>query len=332
MDLDDRLSLSMLRFLTTLEAQRHLGRTAQSLNISAAKASRMLAHARRVFGDALYTRCAQGLVPTPRAQEISARAQAVLSAMHHLFDDAAFDPKRLQRVFRIACLDNAYPIMIEPALAALTRAAPQAGWALMPYGADTLEQLRTGHLDLAIFPAAHLPDDFAHLPLLKTPYVKVVRPQHPLERVLAQTGKVSQEHLRQFGRIQICVYPDTDDVHEGVPGPASIPLQTRETSIWTHSWLGAVRLMYTTDAVLTVPWRTAVALSHERAMVVLGRAQSVPWLQPAIVWHTRSQCDVALEWVRSVFVHTVRGGMGPLVGDTVQLGCLEKGRVRKLGQ
>lgn len=317
-DADESLSRALLIFLTTLHEQRHLGRTAQRLSISVPKASRMLAEAREIFGDPLYTRFGHGLAPTPRAEEVTAQAERVLSAMKQLFAEEAFDPSSMNRVFRIACLDNAIPIMIEPVLERLTLRAPHAGVALIPHSELTLLRLRAGDLDFAIFPAVQLPEDFASVALLKTPYVKVVRAGHPLEEMLRTAGGpdgLPASLIERWPRVQICVHPDTDGVDEGVPGACTIPLKTSDTMIWTEYWLGAVRLMHRTNGVLTLPWRTARALSFDRPLTVLGRAESVPWLEPSLIWHARSMRDVGHEWLRSLFISELRGGMQPLEGD-----------------
>ncbi len=320
-DTDSDLNRSLLIFLVALYEQRHLGRTATRLSISLPKASRQLSAARRIFGDPLYVRFGQGLAPTARAHEVTAQARSVLEEMRRLFEDRTFRPEEMTRVVRVLCLDNAIPIVIEPLVDALFAKAPKAGLALEPHSEETFLRLQAGDADMAVFPAVHLPEGFRSVTLLRTPYVHAVRAGHPLEAQLEQ-GRLSPADLRRFRRIQICVHPDVDDTAEGVPGPARIPLRAAETMLWTESWLGAARLMHRTDAVLTLPWRTALRLSEERPLTVLSRAQSVPWLEPALVWHCHSETDTALEWVRSLVITTVRGGMAELKADEMRTGRL----------
>lgn len=318
---DNQLSRVLLVFLTTLYEQRHLGRTATRLSISLPKASRLLAEARIVFEDPLYTRFGHGLAPTARAHEVTAQARRVLEEMAKLFAAETFDPAAMNRVIRISALDNAIPIMIEPVLELFMKKAPKAGIAILPHDEHTLLKLRAGEADLAIFPAVNLPADFVSVPLLRTPYVYAVRAGHPLEGKV-QNGTLSMQDLEACRRIQICVHPDTDDPIEGVPGPAEIPLKAGRTMLWTEYWLGAVRLMHRTDAVLILPWRTAKALSEERPLTVLARAESVPWLEPSLIWHAHTTLDTGLEWVRSLFISALRGSLRPLEPDEVRLGRL----------
>ena len=239
----------------------------------------MLAEARGIFDDPLFCRFGRGLAPTDRVHGIVEHARRVLEEMRLLFEEPLFDPAQLTRVFRVACLDNAIPIIVEPVLPSLLEKAPH----LMTHDVQTLTRMRAGEVDLAIFPADQLPADFEAMPLLKTPYVQVVRAGHPLEALLARKGTVTPNDLKDYRRIQIVVHPDCDNPEEGVPGPALIPMRASETVLWTSYWLGAVRLMHQTGAVLTLPWRTAKALSEDRPLTVLGRAMSVPWLEPSLI-------------------------------------------------
>ena len=317
----EELSRELLLFLTVLYEQRNLSRTATRLSVSASKASRLLASARRVFGDDLYIRCGQGVTPTAKAHEITRQAKRVLEEMQRFFVEERFDPRKMNRVIRLVCVDNAIPIMIEPAIEKLFHDAPKAGLALIPHGERTILRMRAGEIDLAIFPAVNLPADFQCLPLLKTPYVNVVRAGHPLEAKLKK-GEVKAADLKPYRRIQICVYPDTDDTSGGVPGAATIPMKAGKTMIWTESWLGAVRIMHRSDAVLTLPWRTAKVLAEEHPLVVLSQEKSVSWLEPALIWHEHMAADPGLQWVRSLIVTEIRGGLQPLVADEITLGRL----------
>ncbi len=329
-NVDESLSRGLLVFLTTLYELRHLGQTAQRLSISVPKASRLLAEAREIFGDPLYQRFGHGLKPTERAREITFQAERVLSEMGRLFAEEKFEPASMNRVIRIVCLDNAIPIMIERALGRFTQLAPKAGLALVMHSEKTFLRLRAGEADFALFPAEHLPEDFHHVELLRTPYVRVVRAGHPLEKRLAEcpAGRgLPASEIERFRRIQIRVHPDTDQVGDGMPGHTELPLKVSDTVIWTEYWLGAVRMLHATDAVLTLPWRTAVALSWDRPLVVVGSAAASLFLNPSIVWHKKTDFDVALEWTRSLFISEIRGDLGRLRTDEAAFGRLVRGEI-----
>lgn len=79
--------------------------------------------------------------------------------------------------------------------------------------------------------------------------------------------------LEREPQAQITVHPDTDSPAEGVPGPATIPLSTRETIFWSPYWIGSFFVAMRQNLVMTLPWRSAKALSELVPLTVLAQAQ-----------------------------------------------------------
>ena len=283
------ISRELLLFLCTLYELRHLGQTASRLSISIPKASRMLAEARRIFGDPLFRRFGRGLAPTARVSVIVEQARRVLEDMRLLFEEPEFDPALLTRVFRIACLDNAYPIMVEPMLGHLLAGAPRVGVAMMRHDDQTFTRMRAGEVDFGIFPPDQLPEDFEFMPLLKTPYVHVVRPGHPLEAVLEMDGVCPKHEIFRYRRIQIVVHPDHDNPVEGIPGPAPIPLNAGQT-VLLDAATGRSRAPHARQRRRAGPplAHGEGVLAGDKPLTVLGRAEGVPGLEPALIWHRPS--------------------------------------------
>ncbi len=313
------VSREMLQFLCTLYELQHLGQTASRLSISVPKASRLLSQGRKIFHDPLFYRHGYGLTPSEKMPIIVEHAQKALTEIRLLFDTPVFDPSKLTRVIRFICLDNAFPIMLEPLMPAFTKQAPNAAIALTTYDEQTFTRMRVGEVDFGLFPPYGLPSDFDSLHLIKTPYVNVVRENHPLTKLLDGNSKLLDQYINHYRRIQLIVHPNRDQANNGIPSPAAIPSRADNVLCWTTSWLGAVRMMHQTDAILTIPWRTAKVLAHDRPMVVLGREDHLPYLDTALVWHCRLSNDPVLQWLRSLFAVYVRVN-SKVIPDQPELG------------
>lgn len=196
--------------------------------------------------------------------------------------------------------------------------APKAGLALIPHGERTILRMLAGEIDLS---GRQSPRGFSVPPAFENAVCERRARRAPFGSE-TQKGEVKAADLKPYRRIQICVYPDTDDTSGGVPGAATIPMKAGKTMIWTESWLGAVRIMHRSDAVLTLPWRTAKVLAEEHPLVVFSQERSVSWLEPALIWHEHMAADPGLQWVRSLIVTEIRGGLQPLVADEITLGRL----------
>lgn len=87
--------------------EENLGRAAVRLSIPASTASRHLSELRTFFGDTLFTRSGDRLVPTHKARELMPRIGAVLTDYEALTDDGTFDLGTVERRVKIGCADNA---------------------------------------------------------------------------------------------------------------------------------------------------------------------------------------------------------------------------------
>lgn len=108
--------------------------------------------------------------------------------------------------------------------------------------------------------------------------------------------------LEREPRAQITVHPDTDSPAEGVPGPATIPLSTRETVFWSPYWIGSFFVAMRQNLVMTLPWRSAKALSELVPLTVLAQAQPGLLLEPHLIWHRHIDKDPALSWARCMML------------------------------
>ena len=65
----------------------------------------------------------------------------VLGRYEHFFDETVFRPEDANRIFRIACVDNALYTFLSPAISQLLERAPSIGIEIKPIKADFCEAL-----------------------------------------------------------------------------------------------------------------------------------------------------------------------------------------------
>src|SRR4051812_23042002 len=94
----DAPDLNLLVPLDALLSSGSVARAAEQLGISPSAMSRTLARLRDTTGDPLLVRAGRGLVPTPRARELSARVAAVVRDASSLLRPA--EPVDLTAVVR----------------------------------------------------------------------------------------------------------------------------------------------------------------------------------------------------------------------------------------
>lgn len=107
---------------------------------------------RELFRDELFVRTGRGLVPTPRAEELSRELIPAMSQLERFISHSPqFDPGRAERDFRIG-LPSALDVCVTPfLLKVLTDQAPQCSLIVRPTSLTFVaDQLDRGEVDVAM--------------------------------------------------------------------------------------------------------------------------------------------------------------------------------------
>ena len=104
MDLQ-QLTLQDLRILRSLYRTHSQKETALALGLSSPTLSRRIAEMRDLFGDKLFVRYANTMMPTPFMVEHMPAVERLVEGMRDLCEPSWFDPSSHQEVIRIGCID-----------------------------------------------------------------------------------------------------------------------------------------------------------------------------------------------------------------------------------
>src|SRR3977135_2471103 len=97
-----RADLNLLVLFETVLEARHVGRAADSLNLSPSAVSHGLGRLRRLLNDPLFLRTPKGVVPTARALELAGPITEVLARVRSVIATAEpFDAATSKRRFTI---------------------------------------------------------------------------------------------------------------------------------------------------------------------------------------------------------------------------------------
>lgn len=147
-----RLDLNLLLAFRALMQERSVTLAAERLFLGQPAMSGALKRLRAAFQDELFVRTPQGMVPTPRAQELWRRFEPLLAAVHQaVTQPAGFVPAEASRVFRIGLTDSLGMALMPELMARLNDKAP--GVQLICRQADDMTaagMLDVGDIDLGI--------------------------------------------------------------------------------------------------------------------------------------------------------------------------------------
>ena len=143
--------LNLLIVFDAIMQERSVTRAGCRLGLSQPAVSHALNRLRHMLKDELFVRTPEGMVPTPRAEQLAEPLRQALNDMQLALEPELFDPNETDRQFVIALNNYAAVILAPPSLIAVAAAAPGMRLDLRPTGLrDILALLDRGELDLAI--------------------------------------------------------------------------------------------------------------------------------------------------------------------------------------
>jgi DNA-binding transcriptional LysR family regulator len=181
------IDLNLLLAFEALIDERHVGRAAKRIGLSQPAVSNAIGRLRSRLQDPLFVRTAQGMSPTPRAEQLAGPIRFALAQLRQTFEAPnAFDPSTSTHRFRIGLSDDVElrlvsllsRVMLSGELQMQTR---RLEWLFTVPEAE----LRNGTLDLAIgyFPdARYLAPGLVMEPLSQEGNVVIARRGHPMWR------------------------------------------------------------------------------------------------------------------------------------------------------
>ena len=177
------IDLNLLTVFDAVMQERNVTRAGAKLGLSQPAMSHALNRLRYMLKDQLFVRTPEGMVPTPRAEQLAAPLRRALSELQSALEPEAFDPSKAERRFAIA-VNNYGAIVIAPSLVcAAAMAAPRVQFNLRPSGTlRVLDMLDRGELDLALGNYTEAGERFGVVQLLSDDVVMMMRKAHPVAK------------------------------------------------------------------------------------------------------------------------------------------------------
>ncbi|MET7384387.1 LysR family transcriptional regulator [Streptomyces sp. NPDC005529] len=291
--------------LDALLAEQSVTRAAARLHTSPAAMSRTLARLRRVLQDPLLVRAGQGMVPTPRAQDLREEAAAVVRGVGALLSPGTrVDPAALRGTFTLQAADLV-GAALAPGLLRLAR--HEAPGVSLRFRAEELEAgpaLRDGRIDLEVGSIDHVDPETRVEELVTLRMTAAVRQRHPLtEGPLTPERLAAAEHVVVSRRGRFT-------------GPLDSALAERNlrrrVAVVLPGHLAAMTLAAGSDLVCLIPAAPpgGAASPLTDAATALGLhlleiPLPLPPLAIGMAWHPRHAADGGHHWLREAVRRTL---------------------------
>lgn len=174
-----------LRLLVAIDTHRNLTQVAEVTHVTVPAVSKALAELERGLGLTLFSRTAQGVVPTPYGECLVRHARAMVTTLHQARDELKALRSGTEGKVNVGMLPASASVLLPQAVGLLKRRSPGTN-VLVTEGttATLLPELWQGRLDLVVgrLPPPDTFGSFEERELLDEPAVLMTGPQHPLAR------------------------------------------------------------------------------------------------------------------------------------------------------
>ena len=292
--------LNLLVVFDGLFREGSVTRAGKQLGMSQPALSHALNRLRYLLKDQLFIRTPDGMVPTPRAEQLARPLRHALAQMEHALEPETFVAARTDRRFSIAINNYAAIVVAAPLVAAVSAAAPLAHLDLRPSGTlDVFDRLDRGELDVAVGAFDTVGERFARASVLQDRFVAVMRRGHPAGR-----GKLSAEAFGALGHVEIS--SSGDDT--GFIDRSLLARGARRRIATRLPYLSTGVVLGQSDMVATLSRRVAEALIRGTASAL--QLRELPFTSPVVrtsmVWHRRLDGSPAHRWLREVMLAVCR--------------------------
>lgn len=287
------MDMKLLAVFDEIYKTRSVSRAGQNLGLPQTSVSLALGRLRRRFGDPLFVRTGEGMVPTPRAAALVPPLRQALELLQAATQQPSdFDPSSSSRIFRIAMTDFSHLEFLPGVVNKVARLAPDVRIEVLRITSETARLLETGDADLAIGYMPELEAGFYQQKLFAEGFACVVRRQHPrIDDRLTESRFRKERHV-------VLTAPGTG--HELVKRELKRQRMERKVALSLPTLPGVGNLLAKTDLIATVPERVARTLVTIARVKVLPPPYSFPSVPVKQHWHERYQQDPANRWLRSL--------------------------------
>lgn len=301
-----RLDLNLFRVMDAVYEHGGISGAARHLHLSQPAVSHAMARLRRLWGDPLFVRHGNRMVPTELTRRVIGEVQAHLRGLQSLMGQAdTFDPATLDMTLRLGMRDVLEAITLPPLVARLAEVAPRVRLASVRVPRDELERsLAQGDVDLVIDRQRRTGSRIKGEHLADERLAVIMRAAHPLAaRPLSLPDYFQAQH------VMVTLQADQPDPLQTVW--SAMGLGERDVILRCQHYFAAANVVAHGDALLTLPHTYAEELTRALPLTLCDLPVAVPHMGIWMYWHADRDGDPVHRWMRDSVAQGARQSLRP---------------------
>ena len=295
---EHRIDLNLFRVLDAIYTHGGISAAARALHLTQPAVTHALNRLRAHFGDPLFVRQGNRVVPTERTRAVIGDVQQHLKALQAITrQQVSFAPASLELSFAVGFRDVLESIVFPPLMARLAREAPGVRLLSRRVAADEVgRELAAGTLDLVVDRRLPVGARVVSEHLLDESLVVAMRVGHPLAHVPLRRADY-------FAARHVAVSPLGEaialDVLLGQDG------RFRQLRLICQHYFAACQTVAASDLLLTMPASYAASLAPLLPIVVQPLPLALKPIPILAYWHESRQGDRSHAWLRQQVIEVI---------------------------
>lgn len=290
------IDLNLLAAFDALMSECNVTRAATRVGVSQPAMSAALSRLRKLLGDPLFLRSAEGLLPTPRARELAEPiSQALRQLEATLVRKPDFVPAVAKLTVNLGLSDYPAFVVLPALLEALAEQAPGISVNVHAFNDrdHAVDLLDAGAIDVAIgVPPTHSDGRILTRPILRDEFVTIIASKHPAaRRGMSMKTYLSLPHA----------LASPEGQRHGLVDQALAQLGQQRTLALTLPHMFALpAIVARTGMTATVMKRVALQSPAGRQLAFFPPPVTLPEIVFYLIWHRRSDGHQAQKWLRTL--------------------------------
>ena len=287
---NSHLDLNLLRVFLAIWDLRSLTAAGDRLGLTQPAISHALRRLRERFGDPLFLRVANRMLPTDAAVRLHEPLDQAFELLNRtLQSGVVFDPRVTERTFRVAMSDIA-EVYILPRLAAeLSRLSPSIRVQVVPLFPETVgSSMRSGEIDLAIGAVGAADKDIVSIDVFTDRYICLVRAGHPIAK-----SKITRTN---FSKLRFFFARTTSSIYQLAEKWLADEDARPRIAVRGH-FTTAPEIVRNSDLAAIFPRLLALDLHRARDFRLLDLPFDLPAMEVRVHSHARFANDAGIKWM-----------------------------------
>ncbi len=284
------LDLNLLRVFFAIWDLRSLTAAGERLGLTQPAISHALRRLRERFGDPLFVRVANRMLPTDAAVRLHEPLDQAFELLNRtLQSGVVFDPRVTERTFRVAMSDIAEVYLLPRLITELSRISPFIRVHIVPLFPDSLvSSMRSGEIDLAIGAVSISDKDVASIDIVNDRYICLVRANHPIAKTRLTRSN--------FSKLRFFFARTTSTVHQLAEQWLADEAARPQIAVRGH-FTAAPEIVRHSDLAAIFPRMLALDLHRAKDFRLLDLPFELPPMEVKVLSHSRFANDTGIKWM-----------------------------------